>query len=86
MTSFQSLLTALGTNRKSKDDLKSPLNVRVDEETLAELNALEAFLQGHGFREASRSTIVRAAIDSYLDGVRSEIPEALVPPTRLSKV
>ena len=62
-------------------DLNVPLRVRVDPEMLKELDALEAFLRGHGFRDASRSSLVRAAVTSYLDGVRAEAPEALIPPT-----
>lgn len=78
---LESLLGALGLKRSSSD-LEVPLRVRVSETTLDELNALEAFLRGHGFRDASRSALVRAAISSYLDGVRGEVPEALVPPEK----
>jgi hypothetical protein len=75
-----SLFDALGALGNSKKDLTVPLRLRVDPEMLSELDALEAFLRGHGFRDASRSSLVRAAVSSYLDGVRAEIPEALVQP------
>lgn len=83
MTSpFEALLEALHLRRTSTGDLDTHLQVRVDKQTVNELNALEAFLQGHGFREVNRSAIVRAALTGYLDGVRSEAPEALIPPSQ----
>lgn len=77
---FGALLEAFGLKRADEEDLDAPLRVRVSKQTIADLNALEAFLQGHGFREATRSALIRAALSSYLDGVRSEAPEALIPP------
>lgn len=67
--------------RRSSPELDKPLRVRVSEDTLNELDALEVFLQGHGFPSVSRSTLVRAALTSYLDGVREEVPEALIATT-----
>ena len=81
MTSaIETLLEAFGLKRTEGKDLEVPLSVRVPQQTITELNALEAFLQGHGFRDANRSALIRAALTSYLDGVRSEAPEALIPP------
>lgn len=79
---IEAFLGALGIKGSTNEDLEAPLRVRVSQETIAELDALEAFLKGHGFRSASRSYLVRAALDSYLDGVRAEVPEALEPPAK----
>lgn len=80
-TSFDSLREAFGLRRAPTEELDTQLQVRVDKRTLSELDALEAFLKGHGFREANRSALIRAALTSYLEGVRTEAPEALIPPS-----
>lgn len=72
------LIGTFGMGR-TDTDFDAPLSVRVSQTTIDELNALEAYLQGLGFREASRSALIREALTTYLDGVRSEAPEALIP-------
>ena len=64
------------------EGLGKPLRVRVDDETLSELDALQSFLVGSGLREVTRSTLVRRALTAYLAGVRDEMPEAFNAPTR----
>lgn len=80
ITSFDALRDAFGLRRPQAEELDAHLQVRVDKQTVAELDSLEAFLKGHGFREANRSALIRAALTSYLEGVRTETPEALIPP------
>lgn len=52
-----------------------PLRVRVDADLRMNLDRIEAFLRGHGYRDVSRSDLIRVALSSFVDGVLEAVPE-----------
>lgn len=52
-----------------------PLNVRVDADLRMNLDRIEAFLRGAGYRDVSRSDLVRAALSSFVAGVLEAVPD-----------
>ena len=57
------------------EELAVPLRVRVSDSTVHDLDLLEAFFQGKGYRYSRRSFLVRVAIDRFIREVMSEHPE-----------
>lgn len=75
------LLESLGL-AAHKDALDEVVRVRLDDELLARLDRVEAFMRGRRIRQVNRSSLIRAAISSYLDGIEEAIPDLKGPETR----
>lgn len=56
-------------------ELGEAVRVRLDEELLRNLDAIESFMRGRGFRTVNRSSLIRAAITAYVDGVIDALPQ-----------
>ena len=59
----------------SPGQLDEAIRVRTNEGSLAELDRLEAFFQGQGYRHVKRSHLVRIAIDRLICDMITEHPE-----------
>lgn len=68
------LLESLGLVAPT-EALDEVVRVRLDDELLSRLDHVEAFMRGKRIRQATRSSLIRAAIASYLDGVEDVIKE-----------
>jgi len=60
--------------------LDQPLRVRVEKDILIKLDRIEAFIHGQGYREVSRSDLVRAALLGFIDGVSDVDPDIVNEP------
>lgn len=63
------LLEELGLQPIKGAAMSNPIPVRFDEPTLRRLDRVEAIARAQGHREATRSSIVRAAVVQMLDGI-----------------
>jgi hypothetical protein len=57
--------------------LAVPVRFRLDEPLLVEIDRIEAFAKGAGYRDVSRSDIIRVALQSFVDGFREKKPDVL---------
>ncbi|MBF4632733.1 hypothetical protein ITJ42_16050 [Clavibacter michiganensis subsp. phaseoli] len=44
---------------------------------MVEIDRIEAFAKGAGYRDVSRSDIIRVALQSFVDGFREKKPDVL---------
>ncbi|MBF4632725.1 hypothetical protein ITJ42_16010 [Clavibacter michiganensis subsp. phaseoli] len=44
---------------------------------MTEIDRIEAMARGAGYRDVSRSDIIRVALQSFVDGVRKQVPDVL---------
>lgn len=51
------------------------MRVRLDDATRRELDRVEAYIRGSGYREVSRSDLIRAAVFTFVEGFREAVPE-----------
>jgi hypothetical protein len=66
-----------------KDEaLTVPLRVRVSDATEIDLNRVEAYFRGMGYKNVNRSHLIRTAIKHLIQGLYDEHPEMNVPTTR----
>jgi len=60
--------------------LDQPLRVRVEKDLLIKLDRIEAFVRSHGYRDVSRSDLVRAALLGFIEGVSKVDPDIVNEP------
>lgn len=63
------VLQVLGLQSIKGAVMSDPIPVRFDQPTLKRLDRAEALLRARGYREANRSSLVRAAVGQWLDGL-----------------
>jgi hypothetical protein len=69
-----SLLQALRVSPPNKP-LGEIVKVRIDADLRRDLDRIEAYARGAGYRDFSRSDLVRTAIAEFVDGVKESLPE-----------
>lgn len=70
-----SINTQIETPNDSEGGLTEPLRVRVTSDSETDLNRIEAYFRGQGFKHANRSHIIRIALNSYVNNVQVNHPE-----------
>lgn len=63
----------IATPQKKVSKLSEAVRVRVDQDQLYTLDAIEAYARGLGIRTVTRSSLVRDALDSYLPPFLEEL-------------
>lgn len=53
----------------SPTDLSEVIRVRVDRDLLESLDRIEALIRGQGYRDVTRSSLIRAAISGFVEAV-----------------
>ncbi|MDB5542586.1 MAG: hypothetical protein JWQ89_4313 [Devosia sp.] len=71
---MNSLLERLGVAPATKP-LTEVVKVRIDSDSLHRLDQIEALARGAGYRQFSRSDMIRAAIEAFTTGVFETVPE-----------
>lgn len=66
---------------ESEEALTLPMNVRVAKETLHDMNRIEAYFRGRGYRHVNRSHIMRVAFERLIQETLQEHPEIKEIPT-----
>jgi hypothetical protein len=81
MITLDSFLEQLGI-RAPEGALNQPLRVRVEQDILIKLDRIEAFVRSQGYRDVSRSDLVRAALIGFIDGIGDIDPDIINEPLR----
>ncbi len=55
--------------------LEEPMRFRIESDLRKEIDRIEAFARGAGYRGVTRSDIIRVALQSFVDGFREAVPE-----------
>jgi hypothetical protein len=55
--------------------LSEPMRFRIETDLRKEVDRIEAYARGIGYRDISRSDIIRVAIASFVDGFRNAVPD-----------
>ncbi|WP_435740136.1 ribbon-helix-helix domain-containing protein [Clavibacter nebraskensis] len=77
MASTSEFWTQMGMSPAPAGALAVPVRFRLDEPLLTEIDRIEAFARGAGYRDVSRSDIIRVALQSFVDGFRTKEPDVL---------
>jgi len=62
-----------GDDPDTEESLGETVRIRLDSDLLRQIDLVEAYARGLGFRAVSRSSLIRAAIDAFLSGLESEL-------------
>jgi hypothetical protein len=60
---------------ESDNALTEPVRVRISDEAEKDLNKIEAYYRGRGFRHATRSHLVRIALEDFVETIQKSNPE-----------
>lgn len=66
--------TELGMTAPS-GPLEEPIRFRIERDLRQEIDRIEAFARGAGYRDVTRSDIIRVALQSFVEGFRNSVPE-----------
>ena len=58
----------------SPTELSEVIRVRIDRDLLDRLDRIESVLRGQGYRQVTRSSLIRAAISGFVEGVQGGGP------------
>jgi predicted transcriptional regulator len=65
-----------GEPETSNNSFSETTRVRLNEDLVEQLNRIEAYARGLGYRHATRSSLIRNALSAYLSGLDSELARA----------
>lgn len=75
----ENMRPSLSAQIENPTDLPSALTeavrVRLSREMETDLNKIEAYFRGRGFRHATRSHLIRIALDNFVENVQGSNPE-----------
>lgn len=54
--------------------LEEPIRFRIERDLRQEIDRIEAFARGAGYRDVTRSDIIRVALQSFVEGFRESVP------------
>lgn len=54
--------------------LEEPIRFRIERDLRQEIDRIEAFARGAGYRDVTRSDIIRVAVQSFVEGFRESVP------------
>ena len=74
MTSMSSFWDQLGIKAPT-GPLEEPMRFRIESDLRKEIDRIEAFARGAGYRDVTRSDIIRVALQSFVEGFRESVPE-----------
>lgn len=60
--------------RAPEGPLEEPIRFRIETDLRREIDRIEAFARGAGYRDVTRSDIIRVALQSFVEGFRESVP------------